>query len=412
MMRTSKDHPALVLDADSHVLEPRDTWIRFMDPASRDLALTIVDHDHEWNGVKGKRSALCWREGALFDVAGFVPVGSEGSTSCNNDGQPISTAQMEDLASIRELLIPYEEQGPAAASDPAERLKWMNAKHIDASILFPTWGLMWERYLFHDPSATCANMRAYNRWIVEFCSTDPKRLLPVGQITLLDLVWAEAELHSLARMGVKVCMIRPVLTQGKPLGHDDFDRIWTVAESLGVKIAFHISAYGNGSRGFFDDGWSVGELQGPANGITQGVTPHVPVMLTLTSMLRFGVFARHPRLKCAVLECSTGWVRPWLDLCRAVFRASKLRQPELAKRCPEDPAQYIGRQVWFGAFEYEDLASTIRDIGSDKVLFSSDFPHPESNDDPIAAFVISAEALDRETTDRMFYKNASAFLDA
>ena len=38
------DH-VLTIDADGHVLEPRDTWLDYIDPAFRDRAIRITDDD-------------------------------------------------------------------------------------------------------------------------------------------------------------------------------------------------------------------------------------------------------------------------------------------------------------------------------------------------------------------------------
>src|SRR5207302_602312 len=66
----------------------------------------------------------------------------------------------------------YAEGSPAGAYDPVERLRVMDGEGIDAVLLYPTIGICWEGHVTDADLAT-AYARAYNRWLADFCRTDP-----------------------------------------------------------------------------------------------------------------------------------------------------------------------------------------------------------------------------------------------
>ena len=52
---------------------------------------------------------------------------------------------------------------------PKERVELLDREGLRASILYPSIGLTWECET-EDPGVSLAYAKAYNRWIVDFCS--------------------------------------------------------------------------------------------------------------------------------------------------------------------------------------------------------------------------------------------------
>jgi len=92
--------------------------------------------------------------------------------------------------------------GPKGAYDPSARLRLMDEVGLDVSVLFPSLGLTWEVEV-KDAELASAYARAYNNWIIDFCPTDPKRLIPVVHISLLDIAEGVKEVQRVAKLGVK-----------------------------------------------------------------------------------------------------------------------------------------------------------------------------------------------------------------
>src|SRR6266508_2030285 len=64
--------------------------------------------------------------------------------------------------------------------DPNERLKEMATDGVSAEVLYPTLGL--RLFGLDDAELQEACFRAYNDWIIEYCSVAPDRLVGVGCI--------------------------------------------------------------------------------------------------------------------------------------------------------------------------------------------------------------------------------------
>src|SRR5438132_2927360 len=61
----------------------------------------------------------------------------------------------------------YDDRLPRAFWDPAVRRDDLDRFGLDESVVFPNFGLLWERPLADDLEATKVNMTAWNRWAVE-----------------------------------------------------------------------------------------------------------------------------------------------------------------------------------------------------------------------------------------------------
>ena len=77
------------------------------------------------------------------------------------------------------------ESAPASVWDPAARLKDQDVDGVQAEVIYTSMGM--PLYGLDDTQLRVACFRAYNDWAVEYCSHDPKRLLPLGLITLEDI---------------------------------------------------------------------------------------------------------------------------------------------------------------------------------------------------------------------------------
>src|SRR5215510_2038299 len=132
MSHSSSDN-APVVDADGHVLEPRDVWQRYLEPRLRERAIRI---ERDAEGIEvllvdgHPHLALRGRLGAL---------GGIGMDSA-------------DLMSVGQRS--YEDGCPRGGYDPAARLQVMDQEQIDVVLLYPTIGIAWEGLVDEPPLAT------------------------------------------------------------------------------------------------------------------------------------------------------------------------------------------------------------------------------------------------------------------
>src|SRR5207244_2852067 len=81
--------------------------------------------------------------------------------------------------------------------------------------------------------------RAYNDWLSEFCSTNPKRLAGAGLIPLWDVDEAVAEMRRIAKLPGMKGVLLPI----SPLKNDwndlRYEPLWKTAAELGLVVHVH-----------------------------------------------------------------------------------------------------------------------------------------------------------------------------
>ena len=110
-----------------------------------------------------------------------------------------------------------------------------------------------------------------------------------------------------------------------------------------------------------------------------------PFLSTTLFLKGGGVLERHPNLRVAFLEANCAWA-PWLlwRLDEAYERESDVFVPELTM----SPTEYFKRQCWVSVEPDEEPAKyTIDWVGSDRMVFSTDYPHGDSKyPDAVSSF--------------------------
>src|SRR5947208_9259696 len=99
-------------------------------------------------------------------------------------------------------------------------------------------------------------------------------------------------------------------------------------------------------------------------------------MLACADMIFGGVMERFPKLKVAFLEGNCSWV-PWLlwRMDEGYEREGDIAMPDLTMA----PSEYFKRQCWVSVEPDETPARyVIEEIGSDQIVFSTDYPHGDS----------------------------------
>ena len=349
----------MITDADTHLSEPRGMWAEHADPAERHLALTLEDDElgHTWLRHDGRTLHLAEVHHPA-DVAAMARY-----------RQRVRAGERNDHG--------YDEELPPSHWDPVARREQLQAWGVDRSVVFPNFGLLWERMLEHDVRAQTANMRAWNRWAAIVAAEGEGRLVPVAHVTLRDLDWLDAELARLERDGLRLAMVAPALVDGKRLSHPDLDRAWRAFVDHGVTPVFHVSAFPHP----FGDGWYDGDPD-VVNPVLSSVFLATAPALAIADLAVNGAFARHPDLRVGVMELSAIWVPQFLLVLDGGFdfhaRFNGRPLTDLDRR----PSECVRDHVRVAAFGYERPDVLIRKAG-DLFMFCSDWPHAEGNAQPL-----------------------------
>ena len=373
---------SVLIDSDTHLFEPSGMWKEYVDPADRDVALHMATDDlgYTWLMFGDRRLSL---------------------------GGPHRPGDVDGIGVFRQRLLdrlPAEfdlEQFTASYSDPAARLDQLDRAGFDASIMFPNYGISWERPLQHDLRATLANMTAWNRWIVEVAAQGRGRLFPVAHLSLRNLTWLEAQLDTLADGGIRLALIPPSLVDGRPLSDPKLDRAWAAFVDHGITPVFHVA---NQPRPF-DEAWYGEDMEG-------GITPLSVVFiwtaaaLSLTDLILNGVLERYPDLRIGIMELSATWVPQHLQMMDGGYRHTARFNGE-STGLSLMPSEYFRRQVRVAAFSYEQPHRLMRASG-DIFMACSDYPHTEGTNTAMEDY--GAVGLQPEESTAGFFGGNAAFL--
>ncbi len=380
-MTTQTD--VVTVDADGHVLEPRDTWQKYLEPELRDRAIRIEKDDQ---GVEVllvddmPHLALRGRLGALGGIG----------------------MDSKDLMSVG--ACSYEDGCPIGGYDPAARLSVMDDERIDMVLLYPTIGIAWEG-IVRDPKLATAYSRAYNRWIVDFCAQDRKRLVPIAHICLKDPAGAVLEVKRARKAGCAGVYLSPdpPARDGRQFDDPELVPFWETVQDLDMPIAFHVVARGGG---VLDSYLGGGDALDSAGEVVFSFTfLALDVMAAFTSMMCRGMFEKYPRLRCAVLEAGSNWITAWLDRMDHKFEVMRHFSPMKLL-----PSEYFKRQCLISAEPDESItAAVIEHLGEDYVIWASDYPHLDASFNVVAQIREKISSLPEQTQRKVLGENALRF---
>lgn len=364
-----------VLDADNHFYEPRDAFTRYIDPRYRGSAVRCV------NGGDKNELIMVGQKRYMFGPPIFddVPVGEPGSM--REHLRKIGTGALKAYDYRDERIVgimrpEYQERGA--------RLTLLAKQGLDAAILLPSLGLTVEPLMRDDPDLTYANLRAFNRWLLEeWGYAFEGKVYCTPLISLLDVERAVEELETVLGAGARIIHILPAPVNGRSPADPVFDPLWARVNEAEVPVAFHVG----------DAGYNLS--LGPHWGEDPNPAAHQqsafqfchffcdrPIMETLSSLVLYNLFGRFPRLKVVSIENGSGWV-PYL--LKLMNKAAALGRsgPWRGGKLPGKPSEVFRQHVFVVPFHEEDLASLVHLLGADRVLFGSDFPHAEGLAEPL-----------------------------
>ncbi len=375
-----------IIDSDQHLYETRTLWSEYIDPEYRDEALTIVDDEYGYPW-------LTWRDRRL-DVADVqVPRATE----------ELGRHRQRQRAHLPAEYV-YDEVLPASYWDPAARVSQLDAMALDQAVVFPNFGLLWERRLSESLPALTANMAAWNRWCEVVASEGRGRLHPVAHLTLRDPGWLEAQLDALSSAGVHLGMIAPAAVDGRPLSHPDHDRLWASFVDHGITPVFHVADQPR----VLDDAF-YSDPDDSFVPVLESVFLWVPPAIAITDLIVNGTFARHPRLHIGVVELSSIWVPQYLLMLDGGWDFTSALNGKAPTTLDRRPSEFFRNQVRVSSFSYEQPTRLGAKAG-DLFMFCSDFPHSEGTASPVEDY--ERAGCDPRDAPGLFHQNVTTLLTA
>jgi predicted TIM-barrel fold metal-dependent hydrolase len=287
----------------------------------------------------------------------------------------------KDGRSRREILGEAMKSEPAFF-EPGPRLQRMDELGIDRTVMWPTLASLLEQRLVDDPHATHVVIHALNQWMHEQWSFNYEdRIFATPVITLPIVEKAIEELEWVVARGAKIILIRPAPVPGfqgtRSFALPEFDPFWAKVVEADVAVGMHASDVGSSSF--------IGQWEGPRdeyqpfkqqNAFEEVFhSYHRAIMDAMASAICHGLFDRFPALRFLPVENGSRWVAPLLETLAHVYEMN----PHLFS---QDPVQTFKRNIWVHPFHEDDPMDVIRLIGADRVVFGSDYPHPEGLAEP------------------------------
>lgn len=334
----------LPISADSHITEPPNTYLDYIDPRYRGIAPRVERNE------KG---------GDVFVVEGMaMKIPLAGTAAAGIDPKEITL----DEATFEEL--------HKGGWDGPSRIADQERDGVGGEIIYPTVGMLLCNHPDADYKTAC--FTAYNRWLQEFQSTDPSRLYGIGQTAVRSVEETVDDLQRIREMGFHGVMMP--CDPATEFDYDDprFDPVWQAAVDLKLPLSFHILTSGR------DAGAGVGHVAGQRGkskaNMFQGLIRANQDVISLFIWER--VFERFPDLKLVCVEADAGWAPHFMYRMDHFYNRHRFwaKIGEMKKM----PSQYFRDNVYL-TFQDDFIAFSTADMmGEKQLMWANDFPHSDS----------------------------------
>jgi len=206
---------APLLSSDSHVVEPGDLWVERLPAHLRDRAPRAIKDpvSHYWYfNLPGQPRGVNL---TLSVTAGFT------------------RAEVDDMLAEDPDAVP----GVGGGSDPVARLGDLWRDGVLADVLYPTAGL--SLLSMEDTALAAECFDVYNRWLSEFCSVDPARLLGLALVPCNDIARGVRVLEEAKAGGLVGGLIWTAPPEGDSFFDPRYEPLWAAAEALEMPLSVH-----------------------------------------------------------------------------------------------------------------------------------------------------------------------------
>jgi len=250
-----------------------------------------------------------------------------------------------------------------------------------------------------DPVIAVGFMRAYNRYLNDYCSKYPHRLkalIPIVPTAIEDSV---AEIKQWGKSPWAVGIF-PNMANDTPLDHPDLEPVWAAANDAGLAVVHHSHYSGPPWFPGYKDLWNSPFL-GRSAAHPWGA------MRAIGAFIGSGILERYSELRFGILECGCGWLPFWQrrldDQAEYVGGVPKLKDA-------------IGEQMTNGRFfaslemaEGEDMIQMVNDfMGTGVLMYASDYPHMECRFPESVNYFMKWD-IDDEVRRKLFWENPVKF---
>jgi predicted TIM-barrel fold metal-dependent hydrolase len=341
-----------IVDCDTHFTEPADLWVDNA-PAGMNAKMPHVERIGE---------ADKW-------VCNGRDFGSLGGNVIAKDKNKL----LGKLAFQR-----YEQIAPGSY-DLKERLKDMDDMGIWGHICFQNGGVTQAGSLvaLEDDALAMAIIEIYNDACKDRMDASGGRVNCMATLPYWDKTLMNAEMRRVADLGIKGVVLpdRPerlsegYLAEGGGIS-PFWEEVFEICHSQSIPINYHLNSSLDAESAMWNNLGFDQRL--PISALIH----HIGCAATMSNFMVSGLLDKYPNLKIGLIESGAGWVPFWLEGMEhqlSEFRTTINRGLQLS------PTEYFRRNFWV-SFWFETVAPTklLDEIGADRILFETDYPHPTS----------------------------------
>jgi predicted TIM-barrel fold metal-dependent hydrolase len=375
-----------VFDADNHMYEPQEALTKFL-PANRKHAIDyvqvrgrtkIVVRGHISEYIPNPTFEVVARPGAQED---YFRHGSGGKSYREMMGEPMKA-------------IP-------AFRMPGPRLEVMNELGLDYALMIPTLASLVEERMKDDPDMTHDVIHALNQWMYETWSFNYQdRIFSTPIVTLPIVERALEELEWCLERGARTVLVRPAPVPGyrgsRSPGLEEFDPFWQACITAGIPVTMHASDSGYSE---FMSVWEPADefLPFRPTAFRMLAMGHRPIEDAMGALVCHGALSRNPELRILSIENGADWVPDLFKKLKSVYK----KMPDAFS---EDPIEAFKRCIYISPFWEDRFIDIVKMVGADRVVFGSDWPHPEGLADPLT-FIDELTGLGQEDVEKIMGGN-------
>lgn len=386
--------PFPVYDADNHFYEPEDALFRHLPQKwHRDLQFVTVD-GRQRLAIKGQISDY-------IPNPTFERVAAPGTHLDYYRGNNPGGLTMRQMAG-------KAVQPPRSWRYGDERISVLDEHRVHAALVFPTLFSVIEKWLAPDHAFLNDTLHALNQWTAEEWGFQREgRLFAVPVVSLADMDRALRETDWLIAQGARTICIRPSPVPGyrggRSMGLPEFDPFWARCTEARIFVSVHAS---NSDYDNLITMWTGGSEWLPFES-----DPFVNCLRiieraiadTVAAIICGGVFDRFPDLRIVSVENGAKWVAPLIDTLAHVYG-------QMPHKFARDPVDAFHRGVFVTPFVEDSFDELAQHMQINRVLFGSDFPHPEGTERPLD-FLRELTNFDMAQKERIMSLNLKGLLE-
>jgi predicted TIM-barrel fold metal-dependent hydrolase len=382
---------APIFDADQHMYETAEALTQFLPEKYRRAVQFVQLGRHTRIAINGV-------------ISEFIPNPTFARVAAPGAHEKFFAGDNAEGLTLREMQGKSIE-APPATRNPADRIAELDRQGVVEALNYPTLASLVEHSAADDPELTMAIIHALNQWMAEhwtYAYSD--RLFSTPVINCAEVDGAQRELAYVLDRGAKVVLIKPAPVKGyrgwRSPALPEFDPFWRDVEAAGLPIVLHAS---QPPLDEYIAKWEPADANFMAMSAFKWMAlGHREIADMITSLICHGTLTRFPKLRIASVENGSSWIRPLFHDFDELYR-------KMPMNFPEHPLDVFRRNIWVSPF-WEGVVSDVVDtVGWDRVLFGSDYPHPEGLAEP-KGFWKYCEGMDVRRTYDFMGDNARRFM--